>query len=66
MTFFIFYIFQGLTYVLFKIKSRQIAFLTWAFNSMVVLPGMLALNVWGNMLVEKMDKTTDCTYNGWA
>jgi len=27
---------------------------------------MLGLNIWGNIIIEKMDKIEDCEYNGWA
>lgn len=30
------------------------------------VPGMLAFNIWGNMLIEKMDNTVDCSYIGYA
>lgn len=51
---------------MFKIKSRAVNFWLWTTNSFVVLPGLLALNVWGNMLIERMDNEQDCTYIGYA
>ena len=65
-TFFAFYTFQLVTFSLFKIKSRKHALVVFALDSLVMMPGMLALNIWGNMLIEQMDKTPDCNYNGWA
>lgn len=66
LTFISFFALQGLTYALFKVKSRRNAFYLWMFNSLVILPSMLALNVWGNMLIEEMDKVVECTYLGFA
>ena len=65
-TFFAFYTFQLVTFSLFKIKSRKHALIVFALDSLVMMPGMLTLNIWGNMLIEQMDKTPDCNYNGWA
>lgn len=59
-TFFTFYVLQGLIYLLFKLKSRKAIFWLWIINSFIMLPGMLALNVWGNMLIEKMDNEPEC------
>ncbi len=66
LTFFSFFALQALTFALFKIKSRRRALAVWVFNSCVVMPGMLALNIWGNMLIEQMDKVVECTYLGFA
>jgi len=35
-------------------------------DTLLMMPAMLILNVWGNMLIEKMDKTPNCIYSGWA
>ena len=51
---------------MFKIKNRKVNFWIWATNSFLILPGLLALNVWGNMLIERMDNETECTYIGYA
>lgn len=66
MAFISFYLLQGCTYAVFKIKSRSRTLNTWLFNSTVVLPGMLCLNIWGNMLIERMDSIEDCEYLGYA
>ena len=55
-----------MTYILFKIKSRKINLWLWLVNSLILLPGMLALNVWGNMLIERMDDVKECEYKGYA
>ena len=55
-----------MTYILFKIKSRVANFWVWLVNSLVLLPGMLALNIWGNMLIEEMDDEKECEYKGYA
>jgi len=65
-TFFSFYFLQLMTYILFKIKSRKINLWLWLVNSLILLPGMLALNVWGNMLIERMDDVKECEYKGYA
>ena len=31
-----------------------------------MLPEMFVVNVWGNMMIESMDNTPECTYNGYA
>jgi len=66
LTFFAFYLLQGLTYGLFKIRSRKTAFAVFMTNSAVVLPGLLVLNIWGNMIIEDMDKQIECSYSGFA
>ena len=30
------------------------------------MPGMLCLNIWGNMLIERMDDIIECNYLGYA
>ena len=66
LTFFAFYFLQGLTYALFRIKSRVLAFWVFMLSSCIVMPCMLGLNIWGNTLIEEMDKRADCTYLGYA
>lgn len=66
LTFLAFYVLQIATWSLFKIKSRKTTLWIWLFNSFALLPGMLTLNIWGNMLIESMDNVSDCTYKGFA
>ena len=61
-----FYGLQALTYALFRIKSRKVALWIWALNSFVLMPGMLAMNIWGNMLIERMDGIPECYYLSFA
>ena len=51
---------------MFKIKSRQINLWVFMVNSFILLPGMLALNIWGNMIIEEMDNVAECEYLGYA
>lgn len=50
-----FYGLQLLTWAYFRIKSRRCAFYVWLFTTAFVLPCLLLLNLWGNLLIERMD-----------
>ena len=66
MTYILFYSLQGLIVAFFKVKSRKLSFFLWILSSFVILPNMLALNLWGNLLIEEMDNEPKCKYHGYA
>ena len=65
-TYILFYTLQGLIFAFFKVKSRKLSFYLWILGSFVILPAMLALNLWGNLLIEEMDNEPECKYLGYA
>ena len=65
-TYILFYSLQGLIFAFFKVKGRKISFTLWIICSFVILPAMLALNLWGNILIEQMDNEPKCEYIGYA
>ena len=60
------YTIQFAIYAYFKTKNRKVSFLIWFLTSFVLVPEMFVVNVWGNMMIETMDNTTECVYNGYA
>ena len=52
LTYLLFYTLQGLIFAFFKVKSRKLSFFLWIACSFVLLPAMLVLNLWGNLLIE--------------
>lgn len=66
LTFINFYAIQLLIVAYFRTGSRKLSLFLWTFTSFILLPTMLFLNLWGNLLIEEMDNDVNCTYNGYA
>jgi hypothetical protein len=56
------YLFQLAVLVFFNLKNRAVVFWLWLFSSFVFMPAMFIFNVWGNLLMQDMDNTPECTY----
>ena len=61
-----FYSMQFLVLAYFRTSNRKLSLALWLLTSFLLLPGMLFLNLWGNLIIEAMDNDPYCTYNGWA
>ena len=57
---------QFLVIAYFRTSSRKASLCMWLFTSFFLIPSMLFLNLWGNLIIEKMDNDPYCSYNGWA
>lgn len=66
LTFINFYVMQVLIMAYFRTKNRRLSLVLWTITSFMLLPSMLMTNLWGNLLIEKMDNNPDCQYNGYA
>lgn len=66
LTFITFYGMQLMVLYYFRTKNRRLSLYLWVVTSFVVLPCMLLLNLWGNLLIEEMDNNQECIYNGYA
>lgn len=65
-TFINFYLIQVLIYYYFKTENRRLSLILWVLTSFVLMPSMLFINLWGNLVIEQMDNDVNCNYNGYA
>jgi choline-glycine betaine transporter len=66
MTYINFYALQALIFAYFHTKNKQLSLYLWAFTSFILMPVMLVINLWGNLIIEEMDNNPECEYNGYA
>ena len=55
-----------MVFLYFKSHSKACALIWFIIASFVLVPWMLVLNLWGNIVIEEMDNTPNCDYSAYA
>lgn len=61
-----FYAIQFLVISYFRTKNRKLSLILWIIASFILMPSMMFINLWGNLIIEQMDNNPECKYNGLA